>query len=78
MAGARRSMVREQETSVTLEEMEKLLTHEEALAWGAATSVQESAPDEAQASVEVATLLYAAATLLRRAIAVQRHEVVTA
>lgn len=64
----------EQETSVTLEEIEKLLTHAEALAWGAATSVQESAPD----AVVVATLLYAAATLLRRAIAVQRHEAVIA
>lgn len=71
-------MVCEQETSVTLEEMEKALIHEEAVAWSDVTRVQESAPDEAQACVEVATLLYAAATLLRRAIAVQRREVVVA
>ena len=50
-------MVREQETSVTLEEMEKALIHEEAVAWCDVTRMQESAPDEAQACIEVATLL---------------------
>ena len=39
---------------MTLEEMEKALIHEEAVAWCDVTRMQESAPDEAQASVEVA------------------------
>lgn len=58
---------------MTLEEMEKALISEEAVAWRDVTRVQESAPDEVLACVEIATLLYAASTLLRRAIAVQRQ-----
>lgn len=63
---------------MTLEEMERELGQAETRAWREADILQESSPGDALHKAELASLLYAAATLLRRAIAVEADQPVAA